>query len=74
MARVGLNISDGDYLISIDGEEVTTGDNIYRLLQHKAGQCVRIVTSPTPTPGDREPVIVRTLYSEQAIRYPRVGG
>ena len=65
----GIRIKEGDYLIAIDGEEITTSDNIFRALQHKSGKVVTLTTNDTPSAEDAQTQRVRTTGSEYAIRY-----
>jgi tricorn protease len=65
----GCPIEDGQYLIAIDGEELTTADNVYRLLQNKSGRVVTLTYNDEPTPDDAETYRVKTIGSEHGIRY-----
>jgi tricorn protease len=59
----------GHYILAIDGEDVTTADNIYRLLQHKDNAVVTITYSAVPSPEDLQTYRVRTIGSENRIKY-----
>ncbi len=65
----GCPIQSGDYLISIDGEEVTRTDNPYRLLENKAGRVVTLGYNSKPSADGVKTYRVHTLSSERSIRY-----
>jgi len=65
----GVNVSDGDFLIAINGEKVTSGDNVFKLLVDKAGAMISLTTNSKPTAKDAKTVRVRTLGSEYGLRY-----
>ncbi len=69
LSAPGCPIKPGDYLISIDGHEVTRADNPYRLLENKAGRVVTLGYNSKPTADGVKTYRLRTLGSEQAIRY-----
>ena len=65
----GCPIKEGDYLIAVDGEPVTTADNPYRHLQNKRGRIVALTYNDEPNADGARIRRVRTLGSERAIRY-----
>lgn len=65
----GCPIKVGDYLIKIDGDEVTVGDEIYRFLQNKANKVVTITYNSGPSAEDAKTHRLKTISSEAAIRY-----
>ncbi len=69
LAEVGCPINEGDYLIAIDGEPVTTKDNIYSFLQNKSGAVVTLTYNDKPFTDDAKTYRTRTLRSERSIRY-----
>ena len=65
----GCDVTSGDYLIAINGQEIHSGDNIYAHLQNLADKVVTISYNGTPTASDAKTCRIRTLRSEWAIRY-----
>ena len=65
----GCPIEKGDYIIAIDGEEVTTAENLYIYLQNKRGRIVAITYNDKPTADGAETFRLRTIGSERGIRY-----
>jgi tricorn protease len=56
LTEVGVGVKVGDYLLAIDGVELSADDDPYRLLRHKAGQAfVRLTVHSKPSlDGSRE--------------------
>ncbi|MBU0637861.1 MAG: PDZ domain-containing protein [Planctomycetes bacterium] len=65
----GCPIKVGDYVIAIDGEDIKTTDNIYRHLQNKSDTVIKITYNDQPTVEGAKTYRLRTLGSEQGIRY-----
>lgn len=65
----GCPIKVGDYIIKIDGEDVTTADEIYRFLQHKSNKVITITYNDRPSAEDAKTHRVKTISSEAGIRY-----
>ncbi len=65
----GCPVEEGDYLIAIDGEEITTADNIYEFLQNKRNRTITLTYNDEPTADDAEKFRLKTIGSEYAIRY-----
>ena len=65
----GCPVKVGHYLIAIDGEEVTTSDNIYEFLQNKSGAVVTITYNDKPTAEAAKTHRLKTIGSESTIRY-----
>ncbi|MEO1370609.1 MAG: PDZ domain-containing protein, partial [Acidobacteriota bacterium] len=65
----GFEVEEGEFLLAIDGEDLTTADNPYRLLEGKADQQVELLVGPTPDGDDARTVRVHTLGSELNLRY-----
>jgi len=65
----GCPIQVGHYLIAIDGQPVPFTDNIWRLLQDKAGKLVTLTYNSQPSAEGALTVQVEALGSESAIRY-----
>lgn len=68
LTEPGVNVREGDYLLAIDGEEVTTDENPYRFLVNKADRTVRVSVSDAPN-GARRTYDVRPVESEGELRY-----
>jgi len=69
LAEPGVGVNEGDYLIAIDGAEVSAGDNVYAHLVDKAGRMVTLTVNDKPSAKDARTVRVRTLRREYGVRY-----
>jgi tricorn protease len=69
LTEPGVEVGEGDYLIAIDGEDVTTGDNPYAFLVGKADRTVEITVSRDPAGRNARTVTVRPITSELGLRY-----
>ncbi len=65
----GCPIKVGSYLIAVDGETVTTADEVYKFLQNKASTVVTLTYNDQPAPEEAKTYRVRTIGSEGTIRY-----
>lgn len=69
LTEQGVDVKEGDYLISIDGQDVTLAGNPYRFLENKAGQRITVrVNSKPETEGARESWI-KPVRSELGLFY-----
>lgn len=69
LTEPGANVSEGELLLAIDGVDLTTEDNPYRLLEGKSGRVVTLLVGRTPSRDGARSVTVRTVASEQGLRY-----
>jgi tricorn protease len=68
LAEPGADVSVGDYILAINGEELRAPDNIYRLLDGTATrQTVLTVNSRPAMEGSRQVTVV-PIANEQALR------
>ena len=51
--RPGLNVNAGDYLLAVNGQELTANDDISRLLENTAGKRVVLRVGPDPSGATR---------------------
>lgn len=66
LAEPGLNIKEGDYIVSINGIPLTSATSIYSLFDFKAGKQVAIKVNSKPSlDGAREVVIVPITYAAE---------
>ena len=62
-------VREGDYLLAIDGQELTPRDNPYALLEGKAGHVVTLTFNGQPAKSGVRTCRVRAIASEGDIRY-----
>ena len=68
LAAPGVGIEEGDYLIAVDGTEVTADDNPYAALEGTAGRQVLLTVNDEPTPDGAREVTVVPTDSEAELR------
>ena len=68
LAQVGVRISEGEYVLAIDGQELNGDDNPYRLLRHKTDPVTLTVNSKPNSKGSRQ-VTYRPIFSESSLLY-----
>jgi tricorn protease len=69
LREVGVNVSVGDYVLAIDGEELKPADDIYRLLRNKADNPVQLTVNKTPSLQGSRTVSYRPITDEQNLMY-----
>jgi len=69
LAKQGIDVKRGDYLISVNGQDVTTDRNLYSYFQNLGGKQVAIVVNDKPSPDDAREYMVKAARSERTFRY-----
>ncbi len=69
LTEQGVDVREGDYIISINGKEVTTASNPYMLLENTAGKTVEIKVNSTSSAENTRTSLIKPLTSEQELRY-----
>ncbi len=67
--QIGINISEGDYLISINGQEVTTSDNPYRFLENRVDKATDITVNSSPDAKGARTYTIWPIDSETELKY-----
>jgi tricorn protease len=65
----GIDVKEGDYLISINGKELTTDTNPYELLENWGNRHVELAVNSTPSASGARSYTVNTITSEHELRY-----
>ncbi len=69
LTEIGINIKPGEYLIAIDGQEITTKTNPYKFLQNKANKVITITVNDRPSNAGTRQYNVKTITSESELRF-----
>ena len=69
LSEIGVNASEGDYVLAIDGDELTAADNPYRLLQNKADRPVELTLNSQPAFDGSRTVEFKPITDESNLRY-----
>jgi tricorn protease len=68
LTEVGVDVKEGDYVLAIDGQELTGADNPYRLLQYRNKPVTLTVNGSPSLEGARE-VTYTPVRSESSLLY-----
>jgi tricorn protease len=69
LTEVGVNVSVGDYVLAINGEELTAKDDPYRLLKNKTDAPVQLTINKEPTVSGARTVTYRPITDESNLIY-----
>jgi tricorn protease len=69
LTEQGVNVKEGDFLISIDGHEIKTTDNPYEFLENTIGKQVEIVVNSTPEKDFARTSTIKPIKSELDLLY-----
>ena len=69
LTEPGSEVAEGELILAIDGQELRTDDNPYRLLEGKGEQLVVLTVSDKPSFDGAREVTVRAISSELGLRY-----
>jgi tricorn protease len=69
LVKPGIEVKEGDYLLRVNGEEVTADRNIYSYFLDLAGKQVTLLVNESPTLAGAQEVLIKPLGSERALRY-----
>ncbi|MFC1724528.1 PDZ domain-containing protein [candidate division KSB1 bacterium] len=68
LTEPGVNVNTGDYLIAVNGKELTASDNIFSYFEKTAGKIVEITVSKSPDGKDPRTVNVVPVSGEGSLR------
>ena len=69
LREVGVNVSEGDYLLAIDGFELREDESPYRQLLHKADRPVEFTVNGEPSFEGARKVVFQPVSSEDPLIY-----
>jgi tricorn protease len=69
LSKPGVQVNEGDYLLQVNGRDVTTDRNIYSYFQDLAHEQVTILVNGTATDKDAREYTVEPLSSGFTLRY-----
>ncbi|HCS47582.1 MAG TPA: protease, partial [Candidatus Aminicenantes bacterium] len=68
LTQPGVNVKSGEYLLAVDGREITGTDNVFKFFEAKAGKQVVLTVGPEPKMEGSREVTVVPISSETALR------
>jgi len=69
LMKPGIDVQKGDYLLQVNGEEVTADRNIYSYFLDLAGKQVSLLVNSKPTHAGAKEIVVKPLRSDFYLRY-----
>jgi tricorn protease len=69
LSEAGVDISEGDYILAINGQSLGGDDNIFRRLTLPAGQSVALTVASSASGDDSREVLVEPIDSESELFY-----
>lgn len=69
LTEIGVDVSVGDYILAIDGEELKANDDPYRLLRNKADNPVQLIVNKTPSFEGARTVSYKPISDEGKLIY-----
>lgn len=64
-----VDVKEGEYLVSLDGDDVRTGESWLKYLENKAGTEIEIGVSSTGDAKDARRYRIKPLHDEGGLRY-----
>jgi tricorn protease len=68
LTQPGVNVNVGDYLLAVDGRNLTSQDNVYSFFEAKSGKQVSIRVGPNPDGSGARDVTVVPTGNEARLR------
>ncbi len=69
LTEIGVNVSEGEYVLAIDGEELQAPDNPYRRLRDRGSHPLRLTVNGRPRMDGAREVTVVPVGSELPLKY-----
>jgi tricorn protease len=69
LAQPGLNVSEGDYLLAVNGQELNGTDDVQRLLENTSSKHTILKIAKDAAGADAREITVVPIPSEQALRH-----
>ena len=69
LKKPGVHVREGDYLLAVNGKEVTADKNIYSYFQNLAGKQITILVNDKPVLSGAKEYTVKPISSEYTLRY-----
>ena len=68
LTEPGLNVKAGEYILAVNGADLTADDNIHRHFENKAGKIVELTVGPDPAGKGSREIKVVPVGSEYSLR------
>lgn len=68
LTQPGVNVKAGEYLLAVNGRNLTAAENLYSLFEETAGKSILLKVGPNPDRSGAREVIVVPLETEFGLR------
>ena len=68
LTEPGLNVKVGEYLLAVNGVDLTTAENLYMPFENTAGKIVELTVGPKPDESGSRVIKVVPIGNESALR------
>ncbi len=68
LTEPGVNVKEGDYILAVNGNNVTASDELFRFFENTAGKIVELTVGPNPDKNGSRMVKVVPVANEAALR------
>ena len=68
LSHPGMDVDEGDYLLAVNGVELSAPTNPYRLLEGTAGRTITLAVASSPTGTERRELVVEPTSVEGLLR------
>ncbi len=68
MTQPGSRVKEGEYLLAVDGRDLSAGESVYAAFEAKAGKSVVLKVGPDPGGNGAREITVVPVASERALR------
>lgn len=68
LTQPGAQVKPGEYLLAVEGQDLTAKDNVYEAFQNMAGRFVHITVGPNPDGSGSRTILVEPAGNERALR------
>jgi len=69
LTEVGVEVNVGDFVLAIDGDDLTGDVSPYELLRHKADRQVELTLNSTPSMSGARQILFKPIRQERNLRY-----
>lgn len=69
LTEQGINVKEGDYLITLNGSNVTLADNPYKFLENTVGKVIEITVNSKPSAEGSKTYEIKPIKSELELFY-----
>ncbi len=68
LAIPGLEVSEGDYILAVNGEEVTAADNLFQFFEETDGRQTFLTVNDNPSLDGAREILVKPVSNEFSLR------